>query len=399
MRIAIVAQGVTDQSTLGGPGRVAAAHARELARRGHDVRVVTTDLVRKGRRTTAPTFDLLAVEGLTDGLTVHCAPARSLTWWPGSIGPVFSPEARRFVWETAAWADVVHAHEWPHATTQAARRACRRNGKSLVVQPHGSIQIRQGPRRLLHKMFNALNRPGPYVTFVAGTEREADEIKGVLGSTLAVHLLVNPMTMPSLDELDPRVRSRRVSWDCPDQARVLLYAHRIVPNKGLDLAIEALASLPDDNYLVVVGEDGGYAGFSEQCRAVARRLGLENRVRFVGPVSRTEIDEVILAADVFLLPARRDTFPMMVLHAMACGRPTVVTSTCQSVDILAGGVAVAEPTAAGFAGRLSSLGPAEAQALGYKARKIIEEQFSPLAVITRLEAIYAAVSRRPMGRT
>lgn len=397
MRIAIISHGVTDQSTLGGPGRVAAAHARELTQRGHGVKVVTTDLVWKGRREMLPTFDLLGVTSQDQRQFVHCAPAWSFAQWPGSLGPVFSPQAQRFVREAVRWADVVHAHEWPVAMTQSARRACSRYGTPLIVQPHGSVQTRHGMHRLLHEGYNAFNRPGPEVSFVAGTAQEADEIRDGLRSHLTIHTLVNPISLSSLGEHDSKVARRRSSWGCEGAVRIILYAHRIVPNKGLDMAIEALDLLPEDNHLVVVGEDGGVAEFSGQCRSLAIRLGLARRVHFVGPVGRAEIDEVILAADVFILPARRDTFPMMVLHAMACGRPVVVTKGCQSVETLSGAVAVTQATAAGIAEGLLSLNAAAARALGARGRVLMEERFSPTAVGSQLEAIYAATKMRQAG--
>ena len=162
VKVAVVAHGVADQSLLGGPGRVASEHAKGLAARGHEVRVVTTDIVSKTSRARPPTFELTAA----DGVTVRWARARTLRGWPGTIGPVFSREARPLIEEVVGWADVVHAHDWPYRLVQTTRRLAVAAGKPVLVQPHGSIQARRGPRRLLHASFNTFHRLGSQYTRV-----------------------------------------------------------------------------------------------------------------------------------------------------------------------------------------------------------------------------------------
>jgi glycosyltransferase involved in cell wall biosynthesis len=362
---------------------VAAAQANALADRGHEVSVITTDATAKGRRAFKPTFELLDAR-----VKIQCIPGRTMRFWPGGVGPVIHPGSKRLLDAAVRQADVVHCHEWPHVLVQQARSLSRRYGKRCVIQPHGSIQPRKGMNRMIHALFALRYPPRPDDVFIVGTPAEEAELAAELGPGMTVYQVVNSMSIPE-DDLDcSSTAALRAAWGFQDAATVLLYGHRIYPNKGLDLLIQAMESLPPTVHLAVVGAVGD-PRFADECSNLVDQLGLQRRVRFHGPVGRDDLDRVIRAGDIFVLPARRDTFPLMVLHAMACARPVVVTSSCQSVELLRDAVAVAEPSPAGLAERIGSLlDPAAREALGRRARDLIRDDFGPSTVAQKLEHIY-----------
>ena len=241
---------------------------------------------------------------------------------------------------------------------------------------------------MIHALFALRYPPRPDDVFIVGTPAEEAELTAELGPGMNVYQVVNPMSIPE-DDLDcSSTAALRAAWGFPDGATVLLYGHRIYPNKGLDLLIQAMESLPPTVHLAVVGAVGD-PRFADECSNLVDRLGLQRRVRFHGPVGRDDLDRVIRAGDIFVLPARRDTFPLMVLHAMACARPVVVTNSCQSVELLRDAVAVAEPSPAGLAERIGSLlDPVEREVLGRRARDLIRDEFGPSTVALKLERIY-----------
>jgi glycosyltransferase involved in cell wall biosynthesis len=384
MRILLVAHGVTDQSLLGGPGRIAAAQANALTANGHDVVVVTTNVTGKGRRTSSPTFRLL-----DSRVSVRWVPGWTSRFWPGTIGPVFHPRSKSVLAVAIASIDVVHCHEWPHRLVQEARRIARDNGKPCFIQPHGSIQPRSGPKGLMHRAFARKYPPKPGEVFLVGSTAEEVEVRSALGKVNVRHVL-NPMSLPAIDAGAREIVAVRQAWNFPAGSTVLLYAHRIFPNKGLDLLIRALVALPSSVHLAVVGPIG-HRAFAAECERLATGLGLGSRVGFFGPVAGEQMSTVLFAADIFVLPARRDTFPMSVLEAMACGRPVVVTNTCQSVELLRDSVEIAEPTPDGLARAITCLlDPAERRSLGEKARELIRTEFGPATVAKQLEHSYAS---------
>ena len=110
---------------------------------------------------------------------------------------------------------------------------------------------------------------------------------------------------------------------------VLLFAGRIQPLKGADLAVAALAELGDlAAVLLVVGGPSGPDGPAELARlhALVDELGLRDRVRFVPPQSHADLARYYRAVDVCLVPSHSESFGLVALEAAACGTPVVASA-------------------------------------------------------------------------
>jgi len=95
--------------------------------------------------------------------------------------------------------------------------------------------------------------------------------------------------------------------------------------KGVDRAVNALASLPNElrnkTYLIVVGEDD-LASYER----LAAEKGVADHVRFMG--GRSDVPDFLLGCDMLLHPARKDNTGTVILEAMVAGLPMLVTSVC-----------------------------------------------------------------------
>lgn len=111
-------------------------------------------------------------------------------------------------------------------------------------------------------------------------------------------------------------------------AKVVLFAGRIQPLKGADLAIRCLAELERDVTLVIVGGPSGPDGAAELARvhALVDQLGLRGRVRFVDPQPHERLAVFYRAADVCIVPSRAESFGLVALEAAACGTPVVAAN-------------------------------------------------------------------------
>lgn len=121
--------------------------------------------------------------------------------------------------------------------------------------------------------------------------------------------------------------------------RVLLTVGRLAKEeryKGFDEVIEVLPYLareiPQITYLIVGDGDDRV-----RLETKARRLGVENRVIFVGYVSEEEKIDLYNLADVFVMPGRGEGFGIVYLEAMACGVPVIGSLLDGSHDALRGG--------------------------------------------------------------
>lgn len=112
-------------------------------------------------------------------------------------------------------------------------------------------------------------------------------------------------------------------------APVVLFAGRIQPLKGADVAVQALGRLHcDDAILVIVGGPSGPEGEAEleRLHTLVEAEGLADRVRFHPPEPHGDLATFYRAADVCLVPSRSESFGLVALEAAACATPVVAAA-------------------------------------------------------------------------
>lgn len=176
-----------------------------------------------------------------------------------------------------------------------------------------------------------------------------------------------PCELPDLDRLGPacfitdtvrRGARERSPWSFPDAAIVpgmvdraelhplpdagrrpwswrLLHVGRFDPRKGIHIAVEALAQLPAEATLDVLGS--GDPRYLEELESLAARLQVADRVRF-GSTPRSELTARYTEADaVIFAPLWEEGFGLVPLEAMACGTPVVASPTGGAKDFMTDG--------------------------------------------------------------
>lgn len=112
----------------------------------------------------------------------------------------------------------------------------------------------------------------------------------------------------------------------PEGVLLLFVGDIKTPRKNLDTLLRALTLTPGCT-LLVVGETAG-----SSYPALAMRLGLESRVRFLG--YRRDVAELMGAADVFVFPSRYEACSLVLLEAAASGLPVVVARSTGGAELL-----------------------------------------------------------------
>ncbi len=116
----------------------------------------------------------------------------------------------------------------------------------------------------------------------------------------------------------------------------ILHVGRLDERKGIHVAVEALAHLPGEATLDIVGR--GDEHYGERLRALARELGIADRVRF-GSADRRSLRERYRESDVCIFPTIwEEPFGLVPLEAMACATPVVATGTGGSGEFLLDGI-------------------------------------------------------------
>lgn len=186
-----------------------------------------------------------------------------------------------------------------------------------------------------------------------------------------------------------RSRLRR-ALDIEEQAPVICTVARFEREKGVDVLIDALPAIaramPDLVCLIV-----GYGEEEEELRRLASTHGVQASVRFLGP--RRDVADILMSADCYVLPSRREGLPMTILEAMAAGRPVVATRVGGVPGVVMEGrtgvlVEPESPTAlaAAVIGLLEE--PARRQAYGVEARRLFDADFSARVMTREYERLY-----------
>ncbi len=119
------------------------------------------------------------------------------------------------------------------------------------------------------------------------------------------------------------------------QTIVLCCIGRLTEQKGVDILLEAFRLLEPSKrnlHLWLIGDGPQRAALEAQ----ARQFGLDTAVQFLG--FRNDVPDLLLAADVFVLPSRYEAMPVSVLEAMAAGLPCVVTDVGDNAVLVEDGV-------------------------------------------------------------
>ncbi|MCE9565267.1 MAG: glycosyltransferase family 4 protein [Planctomycetes bacterium] len=146
---------------------------------------------------------------------------------------------------------------------------------------------------------------------------------GVRSSQLSV--IRNSARLAAFETRDPAARSRLLGFLPADSgvSQVVLAAGRFSPEKGFGVLVEAAATICKENPsagVVLFGE----GVLRPELEAKVRELGIANR--FVMPGFRTDLDSLIGAADIVVLPSFTEGLPNVALEASAAGVPVVATA-------------------------------------------------------------------------
>jgi glycosyltransferase involved in cell wall biosynthesis len=168
---------------------------------------------------------------------------------------------------------------------------------------------------------------------------------------------------------------------------LVLTPARLDEQKGHPVLLRAAAELPGVDF-ALAGE-GPRRGPLE---ALAAELGIADRVHFLG--YRSDIPELLAACDIFALPSLYEGSSLAVLEAMAARRPVVssaIGGTDELIEDGADGLLVAPGDADSLAAALRRLLDDDGlrAAFAARARERVERDFTPTAMTSRVEAIYA----------
>ena len=353
MRILHVIPSFAPAWRYGGPVVAALGLTRELARQGHDVTVITTNIDGPG------VLDVPTGRPVTrDGVEVRYFQVERPRWY------CFSRPLARALRHDVGQFEVVHLHSiylWP---TTAAAFWCRRRGVPYVVHTIGSLDPVMVAKSYESWPVSAFSRAKKSLYFNTVGRLDLGGASGIhytsqadMDSCAPLGLRPPGYVIPLGVDAPPRTdgeggRKLRDRYPQLRDRKIVLFFSRLARGKGMEVLVTALAALTPraDFALVVAG--GGDEGYKRQMESLVRAQGLQDRTVFLGLVKGGERWRVLSQADLFVLPSYHENFPMAVVEAMASGLPVVISDR----------VKIHREIAAAGAGIVTSLAPPEVSA-------------------------------------
>ncbi len=338
MRILNVTETYAPFLEFGGPPVKVRALSEGLARRGHQVTVLTADwglekrLQTQEQKTTAERspFGWRREE---NGVQAIYVPTwmryRTVSW---------NPAIKRYCRARLQNFDVVHIFGLYDLLGPAVAAACRKRSRPYVLEPIGMfvpIVRNLWLKRMYHAVWGARLLQGASAV-IATSEQEVEEL--VAGGLLRTRVVLRRNGVEVPPSWPERGKFRK-SQDISGEEKLVLFLGRLSTKKSPDLLLKAFAELSQHSSgilmrLVFAGPDEG--AVKSELEQMASQLGIRGKVQFAGPVFGEMKWAAYRDADVFVLPSQNENFGNSAAEAVAAGTPVIVTERCGIAPLLAG---------------------------------------------------------------
>lgn len=244
---------------------------------------------------------------------VNGVEVRRFKSWAPNEAYYFSRELKKYLMKNSDNFDIVHAHSYHAFPALYAAQAKNRN--KMVFTPHYHGGGHTFFRSLLHV---------PYKFFGRKIFEKADKV--ICVSNYERNLLMNHfkvdkkkvVAIPNGVNLEEFKGLERKSKD----HRVILYVGRLEEYKGVQYLIKVLPKLDHNILLEIVGK----GPFKESLVKLVWKLGVENRVKFYEDLSRKNLLQTYVNADLFVLLSKHESYGISVAEALASETQCIVAN-------------------------------------------------------------------------
>jgi glycosyltransferase involved in cell wall biosynthesis len=367
---------------FGGDINICTNLSKQLAKRNHEVTIITTDF----------SFDLQYADMIrSEGIMVIPFPCVA------NFGRfIYSPSIKTWLEKNLMEFDVIHIHNYRSHQNVAVRSFAMRYKIPYILQAHGTV-LPLFEKLILKKCFDVIwgNKILKNAAIcVALTKTESDQYEKMGVPEKKIVIIPNGIDISQYEDLPLRGQFRS-KYQIPENVRIILFLGRIHKIKGIDLLVSAFSQLCSqvrDVKLVIAGPDDGSLS---QIQQQIRELQIENDVLYTGPLYGKDKLEAYIDADVFVLPSRYEAFPNTILEAWACGTPVIATKNCSISDVIRDTEesAVVDCDPVQMKEKILDLlsNEEKRKKIGMKGKKLVQDNFEITKLVQKIEGIYETI--------
>jgi glycosyltransferase involved in cell wall biosynthesis len=278
------------------------------------------------------------LELLTDGAGIRSNMSKGVLHKLIAL-PLLAGEALALVRETAGGHDFINSH-WLVPSGLLASLVAPASKRHVITAHAADYDLLlklPGGKALIKRMYKKAH------ALVCVSERLGGGIAKIAGESEKI-VIQSMGVNTEVFKFDGEARAEWRRKLGADDRPLVLFAGKLTAKKGVDVLIKAAQKIKEQGteFMVAIVGDGIEG---PRLEAMARDTGLESAVRFMGPVPNRELARLYSAADVVAVPSVRDPkgetegMPVVILEALAAGRPVAASRLCSAPrDLVGSGV-------------------------------------------------------------
>ena len=234
---------------------------------------------------------------------------------------------------------IIHSHAFRSFQEDIGFLTSLTKKKPFIISPHGGISINWDysdkiPKIIHDKSIGFIKRKFTNPNFIAVIKGEIPIIKKYGIDEDHIHYIPHGVNTEVFKQTDSRELRQKYNLENFD---VILYVGRIAKGKGVDKLIRIFYNIIQKKRnikLIIVGGDSGYL---PTVRSLIQKYNLSQFVIFTGHVSKNNLARYYSLADLVIYPSRQEIFGLVIIEAMACGKPVIGSDILGPSEIILDG--------------------------------------------------------------
>jgi glycosyltransferase involved in cell wall biosynthesis len=229
---------------------------------------------------------------------------------------------------------------------------------------------------------------------IAVSRYTVGELTGLYGiEEEKIHVIYNGVDVNKFKPRPDRAELRR-EFGLEKEKKIVLFVGRLYHRKGLEILLRSIPPVLKEFGDVKFAISGtGFKQKEQSLRDLAKELEIEDYVAFLGYVPDEKLPDLYSASDIFVLPAIYENFPFAILEAQATGLPVISTKVGGIPEFLAdkeNGFLIDPGDQTQLTQRVLTLlqNPEQAEEMGRRGRKLIEEKFAWRLITAQVIDLY-----------